>query len=234
MKNPVLVALDVPDLDRARHLAERLEPHVGGFKVGLELIMNEGPSAVADIAGLGLPVFADVKLHDIPNTVARAAEALARYGARWVTVHASGGKAMLQAANEGLQRGAQGSAVGALAVTVLTSLDADDLLAVGQSPAIGDQVTNLARLALQSELEGVICSPTDAPLIKSVSAELLTVTPGIRMPGDSTDDQKRVATPSLALANGADLLVVGRAITAHDPPEEAAMEIMRSIQSALG
>ncbi|MEA1902751.1 MAG: orotidine-5'-phosphate decarboxylase, partial [Actinomycetota bacterium] len=173
MTNPVLVALDVPRLDKAESLARRLAPHVGGFKVGLELIMSHGPSAVASIAKLGLPVFADVKLHDIPNTVEASASAMGAHGARWVTAHASGGKEMLRAAVRGLKSGAAEGPVGVLAVTVLTSLDRSDLDATGTKGDVHDQVLRLGRLAAATGAEGVICSPAEVPSLKGISPSLV-------------------------------------------------------------
>lgn len=227
MVNPILVALDFPTLAVAETVADAVSPHVGGFKVGLELIMAEGPGAVEAIAGKGLPVFADVKLHDIPTTVMGAAKAMRDSGARWITVHTSGGGAMLDAAVEGM-----GGDEGVLAVTVLTSLDDDDLASVGVAASVTDQAERLAALAALHGSEGVICSPHEAAIVKSVDAGLLTVTPGIRLePGDS-QDQKRVATPVGALEAGADLLVIGRAITTASDPVSTVAEIEEAIAAA--
>ncbi len=231
MVNPILVALDTGDIGRARDLAERLLGRVGGFKVGLELIMSEGPKAVTHIAELGAPVFADAKLHDIPNTVSRAAYELARHGARWITVHASGGGEMISAAVSGFDEGGGGQGVGVLAVTVLTSLDGEDLVATGIGKSLDGQVEALSILAAKHGAEGVVCSPNEAPIVKKASGELLVVTPGIRLPSGNHDDQKRVTTPANALRNGADWLVIGRAITGSNDPVHAVDEIANSLQS---
>lgn len=228
MVNPVLVALDLEDLADALSLASSLRPHVGGFKVGLELLMSEGPRAVSEVAALGLPVFADAKLHDIPTTVEHAAFQLARRGARWITAHASGGRAMLAAAVAGLSRGAPTEA-GVLAVTVLTSLDEADLAAVGMSGSAGALSTELAVLAESTGAEGVICSPHEVAAIKTATRGLIAVTPGIRLMETQAVDQKRAATPREALAAGADYLVIGRAITVAPDPVAAAEAIVRSI-----
>ena len=226
--NPILVALDVPTAEEAVRLAQAVAPHVGGFKVGLELLMGPGPATVGALAQLGKPVFADAKLHDIPNTVRAAAEALGRMGARWVTVHASGGRAQLEAAAEGLERGAGNRPVGVLAVTVLTSLDDADLAQVGIAGTAGRQTSRLAKLAAASGAEGVICSPKELGVVASVASELLKVTPGIRL-RDTPDDQKRVTTPEEAIARGANYLVIGRPITRADDPTEAAARMAAAL-----
>lgn len=228
MVSPVLVALDFPDLDQARAMALRLLGNVTGFKVGLELLMSEGPRAVTEIAGLGLPVFADAKLHDIPSTVRGSAAGLARAGARWVTAHASGGAAMIEAAVEGM-RSVPGQDSGILAVTVLTSLDEEDLVAVGVTHQTADQVSRLSELAAAGGAEGVICSPHEVGVVKEASADLVAVTPGIRTENTSMDDQKRAMTPKEAREAGADLLVIGRSITAAPDPVAAASAIARSL-----
>ena len=218
--NPLLVALDLSELDAAEHLARSLLPHVGGYKVGLELLMSEGPDAITRIASLGLPVFADAKLHDIPNTAGAAARALSARGARWVTAHASGGQSMLQAVAEGLGDGA-----GLLAVTVLTSMGESELESLGGSETVPTQVRRLAGLALSAGAEGVICAVDEVETVKQVSHELLAVTPGIRTKRDLPHDQRRVATPEEALTAGADLIVVGRAITGSPDPVATAAHI---------
>jgi len=216
--NPILVALDVGTAEEAVRLAKALAPYAGGFKVGLELLMGPGPAVVAALAALGKPVFADAKLHDIPTTVARAARQLGRLGARWVTVHAAGGSRMLRAAVMGLEEGAGGRPAGVLAVTVLTSMSADDLAEGGVSGTPGRQTARLAKLAGSAGCEGVVCSPEEIGVIAQVAPDLLKVTPGIRPPGTSTDDQRRIASPAEAIKRGADYLVIGRPILqAPDP-----------------
>lgn len=230
MVNPVLVALDYSSLEDAEAMARAVRGHVGGYKIGLELLMSEGPGVISAIADFGLPVFADAKLHDIPNTVAGAARHIAAHGARWVTVHAGGGPAMLEAAVTGLSQGAGAEPVGALVVTVLTSLDDDDLVTVGVNKTVADQVAAMTALASRTGAEGVICSPFEAGAVKAIDPGLLTVTPGVRTTGGSPDDQKRVATPVEAVALGADYLVVGRSITKSPDPAEAAGMIEKALQ----
>jgi orotidine-5'-phosphate decarboxylase len=219
---PILVALDVPTAREAVDLAERLAPHVGGFKVGLGLLHGPGPGMVGTLARIG-PVMADAKLHDIPSQVEAAAQRLGEYGARWVTAHASGGTEMLTAAARGLAKGS-GGAAGILAVTVLTSIDEPGAAALwGRSPGV--MVTRLARLAADRGAEGIVCSPKELATVAEAAPGLLRVTPGIRPEGVDAGDQRRIATPAEALARGADLLVVGRAITAASDPVAAAQRL---------
>jgi len=227
--NPILVALDVPTAEEAVRLASAVQPHVGGFKVGLELLMGPGPGVIASIAKLGLPVFADAKLHDIPNTVAQAARHLGRLGARWVTAHASGGEAMLSAAAQGFAAGAGTRVSGVLAITVLTSLDEASLTPTGVTASPGKLTAKRAKLAEIAGCEGVICSARELGVIVEVAPNLLKVTPGIRPAGVATDDQARVATPQEALSWGADLLVIGRAITRAEDPAAAAEVIAATL-----
>ena len=204
-------------------MAEIVSTEVAGFKVGLELITGVGPQAISLIAGRGKPVFADAKLHDIPNTVAGAAQRIAAAGARWVTVHAAGGREMMEAAVEGMGDG------GVLAVSVLTSFAQEDLTATGVSIDLEDQVLKLAHLAEDAGVEGLVCAPRDVAVVRNAALELTIFTPGIRMDLDSTQDQKRVGTPADAVNAGADYLVVGRPITRAGDPAAAAREINRSI-----
>ena len=227
--NPVLVALDLPTAEEALRLAERLAPHVGGFKVGLELLMGPGPATVAAIRRLGKPVFADAKLADIPNTVRAAARQLGALGARWVTVHAFGGLEMISAAVAGLAEGARGNESGILAVTVLTSLDGNHLASVGISGTVGKQTARLARLAAEAGAEGVVCAVRELGDVRQVAPGLLRVTPGIRPSGTDSEDQARVATPAEAVKRGANLLVIGRPITRAKDPVGAAKAIIEEL-----
>ena len=228
--NPILVALDVDSAEHAESLARSVSPYVGGFKVGLQLIMAEGPEVVGRIARLGKPVFADLKLHDIPNTVRSAATAIAEQGARWVTVHASGGQEMIEAAVEGLQVGSSHD-VGVLGVTVLTSMDDSDLASVGVTADVSEQVGRLSEISSSAGADGVICSPNEVLVVKAVDNRLLAVTPGIRSATNEPDDQKRVNTPAEAMRLGADLLVIGRSITATGNPAEAAEAIQAALET---
>ena len=229
--NPLLVALDLPTAEEATRMAQRLAPFVGGFKVGLELITGPGPAVIAAIVELGKPVFADVKLHDIPNTAERAARNIGRTGARWVTVHAAGGTAMMRAAVSGLADGSGGRA-GVLAVTVLTSLDAQAVTEIGVTGTPGKQVARLSRLAASAGVEGIVCSIRELGDVAQVAPGLTRVTPGVRPTGSSGDDQARTAGPAEAIERGADLLVVGRPITLAADPEAAAREISAEITRA--
>ena len=215
----VIVALDFADLEMAKSLASELNAEVGGFKVGLELLAANGPDAVRSIVDLGQPVFVDAKLHDIPNTVRGAAAQLARTGARWLTVHGSGGREMLEAAVDGFGQGV-------LAVSVLTSLDGDDLKDVGVSNDAREQVSILTRLAGEAGAEGAVCSPHE---IDVVAPGLVTFVPGVRPQGSDSGDQKRVMTPVAAVEAGADFVVIGRPITASPNPRGTLEEINRSL-----
>lgn len=231
VENPIVVALDLDSAESAVRLAARLAEHVGGFKVGLGLLHGPGPGTISSVADLGKPVFADAKLHDIPSQVESGARRLGRWGARWVTAHAAGGERMLHAAVTGLAEGSDGRG-GVLGVTVLTSLDAAALAAVGIVATPGKLVSRMARVVSAAGCEGVVCSPRELGVIAEVAPNLITVTPGIRPPDVDTGDQIRVATPGDAIRNGADWLVVGRPITRAPDPVEAARRIVRSVASA--
>ena len=226
--NPVFVALDTPDLSRALAIAEAVKPHVGGLKVGLEFISARGPDAVRRIVEVGLPVFADTKFHDIPNTVAGAARAIALFGVGMFNVHASGGEAMMRAAAAAIADVHPRPLL--IAVTVLTSLDDAALASVGQRGPSAAQVERLAALAKASGLDGVVCSAHEIASVRKVAGEdFLAVVPGIRPAGSALGDQRRVMTPAEALAAGADVLVIGRPITAAADPAKAAQSIAQEL-----
>lgn len=224
--NPLIVALDFATASEAVAMAKRLVPEVGGFKVGLELLLGPGPAIITALRDLGPPVFADAKLHDIPNTVAAAARQLGRLGARWVSVHAGGGSPVLGAALEGLAEGAAGRPAGVLAITVLTHLSDADLAATGVSGGSGRQTARLAKLAAVTGVEGVVCAVRELGDVAQVAPGLLRVTPGIRPTGFDTDDQVRVSTPEEATARGADFIVVGRPITRAKDPAAVARQVV--------
>jgi orotidine-5'-phosphate decarboxylase len=227
--NPIFVAIDTPDLGRALALAKAVKPHVGGLKVGLEFLTARGPDGIRAVADLGLPVFADTKFHDIPNTVAGAAREIAKLGISIFNIHASGGEAMLRAARDAAS--SVNPDVKLIAVTVLTSLDEKDLDAVGQNGPAADQVVRLASLAQRSGLDGVVCSAWEIePLRKALGPDFLLVVPGIRPSGSDLADQRRVMTPCDAARAGADILVVGRPISAAADPAEAARAIAASLE----
>lgn len=226
--NPIIVALDTRSAEAAVEMALEVSEHVGGFKVGLGLLHGPGPGVIDALVGIGRPVFADAKLHDIPSQVEAAARRLGGHGARWVTAHISGGRAMLEAAVAGLAAGAGGSAAGVLGVTVLTSLDDAALASVGINRSPGELVSRMAKVASAAGCEGVVCSPKELVVVGQAAPGLLRCAPGIR-PVASEDDQARTATPAEAVSRGADLLVVGRPITAADDPSAAAEAIHRQI-----
>ena len=230
--NPVFVALDTPSLDHALELARAVKPYVGGIKIGLEFISAQGPDGVRAMVATGIPVFADVKFHDIPNTVAGAVRSLAPLGAAIINLHASGGAAMMEAAAKAAAEFELRPRI--IAVTVLTSLDRTDLNALGVSAEPIDQVVRLAKLAQASGLDGVVCSPQEIYAVRDACGpDFLIVTPGIRPAAASLDDQRRVTTPAKALQAGADFLVIGRPITAAADPAMAAREIAAELAGVL-
>lgn len=211
--SPIFVAVDTPDLDHALKLVQAVHPHAGGIKLGLEFFCANGPAGVRAIAAIGLPIFLDMKLHDIPNTVAKAVAALAPLSPAVITVHASGGRAMMQAA-----KAAALPSTRIVAVTVLTSLDGSDLANTGVHGAAGDQVRRLGDLAREAGVDGIVCSGAEVGAVRAAWPEGYFVVPGIRPQGADQGDQKRVATPRQALSNGASMLVIGRPINqAADP-----------------
>lgn len=224
MANPVFVALDTASLDRASALAQSLKPFVCGVKLGLEFYGANGPVGVRTIVSSGAPVFLDLKLHDIPNTVAGAMKALAPIGAAIINVHASGGVAMMRAAAEAARTVERPAKV--IAVTVLTSLEDRDLPRIGVSATALDQAVRLAALAKEAGLDGVVCSPLEIAAVRAACGpKFMIVTPGVRPTGGKLGDQKRVMTPKQAVEAGADILVIGRPITAAADPVRAARDI---------
>jgi orotidine-5'-phosphate decarboxylase len=226
--NPIYVALDTTDLDYARGLADRLRGSVGGLKLGLEFFSAHGPDGVRAFSEMGLPIFLDLKFHDIPNTVGGGCRAAAALGVSIINVHAGGGPAMLKAAGEAAR--AVNPAIKVIAVTVLTSLNEADLKAMGVSGTPGDQVLRLAGLTKANGLDGVVCSAHEiAPLRAALGKDFMLVVPGIRPAGADLNDQSRVMTPAQAHKAGADILVIGRPITAAPDPGKAARDIAQSL-----
>lgn len=228
-KERLYCAVDTADLEDALLLADLLAGEVGGFKFGNAFFTAHGPEGVRRVAAGGLGVFLDLKFHDIPSTVAGAVGAAASSGCAMLTVHASGGGAMLRAAVDAAAR-ADGEAPLVLAVTVLTSLDDEDLHEIGQPPPLRDQVVRLALLAMRCGVGGMVCSPLEIQALRAeLGPSMRLVVPGIRPVWTSVDDQKRVLSPREALEAGADILVIGRPITGADDPVAAARRIVAEI-----
>jgi orotidine-5'-phosphate decarboxylase len=225
VRAPIAVALDAPDVETAARRAQAVTPYVAVVKVGLELFCRTGPSIVETVrGGSGVDLFLDLKLHDIPNTVAGAARGVARLKPRYLTVHATGGADMVRAAVEAAPD------VTIAAVTVLTSMSAEALAAVGLEGPPLDAVRRLAALAVGAGAGALVCSPHEVAAVRAeVGPDIILITPGVRPLGADVQDQARVATPLQALADGADLLVIGRPITGASDPGAAAAEIAASL-----
>ena len=223
---PVAVALDAPDIDTAAHWATLVTPYVSTVKIGLELYLRYGPDVVASVrGGSGVRVFLDLKLHDIPNTVAGAARAVAKLHPEILTVHAAGGADMIKAAVEA----APDTMVAG--VTLLTSIGAGDLAELGITGGVSDAVRRMAALAVAAGARGLVCSPQEVAAVRAeVGQDIALITPGIRPLGAESHDQARIATPEEAIRAGADLLVIGRPITRAADPGSAAATIAASLR----
>ena len=220
MSNPIFLALDVPQIDAAKELASKVKGHVGGLKLGLQFFCAHGHHGVHEIAQLGMPIFLDLKLHDIPNTVAGAMQAIHMLEPAIVTIHAGGGRAMMEDA-----KAAAGENTKVVAVTMLTSLDDRDLSATGVQGSAQDQVMRLAELAEKSGLDGIVCSGHEVGAVHKQWKQGYFVVPGLRLAGNSAGDQKRVVTPRQARDDGASVLVIGREISRAEDPLAAARMI---------
>ncbi len=235
MTNPIFVSIDTTEVAQARALAKDLTGSVGGIKLGLEFFTANGPDGIRQVSPDTLPLFIDLKLHDIPNTVAGAMRALVRLQPHIVTIHASGGVDMIRAAAEAAKEQAEKLGVTpprVVAVTILTSLDQAALTQMGVVRSVQDQVLSLARMAMEAGADGLVCSPLEVAAIRAeLGAKPLLVVPGIRPAGSDVGDQKRVMTPQQALAAGADILVIGRPITQDPDPVTAARAILKDIAS---
>lgn len=231
MNDPkIIVALDYAEAEQALQLVDRLDPTLCRLKVGKELFTAEGPRFVEQLVSKGFGVFLDLKFHDIPNTTAKACEAAARLGVWMLNVHASGGRAMMLAAREAIDKSATSPLL--IAVTVLTSMDEPSLNEVGVSGALPDQVLRLASLTQDCGLDGVVCSAQEAPVLRqSLGPDFCLVTPGIRPATASKDDQSRVVTPADALRQGSSYLVIGRPITQAPDPLAALHAIHQEIST---
>ena len=224
MGNRIYVALDTPDLTRSKAIAAKVRHHVGGIKLGLEFFAGNGRGGVREMAEIGLPIFLDLKLHDIPNTVAKAVQALAALRPAILTVHASGGRAMLEDAKAAAHPDTK-----VVAVTMLTSLDERDLSATGVIGSAHDQVMRLTDLARSAGVDGIVCSGAEVKAAHALWPKGFFVVPGVRPVNIATGDQKRVVTPREAVDRGASIIVVGRPITQADDPDAAA----RAIEATL-
>lgn len=236
IKDKLIVALDVSNIEDAEILVEKLVPYVGAFKIGMQLFYSEGHRVIAMVTAKGGKVFLDLKLHDIPNTVARACDALVLPGIFMFNVHASGGLEMMQKAALSTRERAKDVGLPKpilLGVTVLTSIDAANLKSINVTLAPEEQVVGLARLAQQAGLDGVVASPQEISRIREACGpHFVIVTPGIRPAGADVNDQKRIASPGEAVQAGADYLVVGRPITSAVDPVRAAREILAEMEEA--
>ncbi|WP_275288279.1 orotidine-5'-phosphate decarboxylase [Halomonas elongata] len=229
--SPLIIALDYTSLDAALCMADRLDPARCRLKVGKELFTRSGPDVLEALHGRGFEVFLDLKFHDIPNTVAGAVQAAAEQGVWMVNVHAAGGRRMMEAARERLERHALSTHL--IAVTVLTSMEDQDLAEVGVTASTEQQVTRLATLARDCGLDGVVCSSLEAERLReSCGPDFLKVTPGIRPASAAADDQRRIMTPTSAMSAGSTHLVVGRPVTQATDPMAALVAIEREL--ALG
>lgn len=222
--SPVFVALDTPDIERASSIAARVRHHVGGIKLGLEFFAANGRSGVKEMAALDLPIFLDLKLHDIPNTVGKAVQALRDLEPAVLTVHAAGGRAMMEDA-----KAAAPANTKVVAVTVLTSLDGGDLRSIGLDADPHAQVARLTALAREAGLDGVVCSGEEVKAARALWPDGYFVVPGVRPTDGNAGDQKRVVTPRQALDDGASMLVIGRPITAAEDPDQAARAIAATL-----
>lgn len=230
MKDKVIIVLDVSSREKALHYVRELHDLCGMFKVGSQLYMAAGPQIISEIIDMGGPVFLDLKFHDIPNTVVRAAVEAAKLGVSMLTVHASGGRAMMQSVARELSERFPNTRPLVVAVTVLTSLDTAALFELGIEVPAEQHVRRLALLAEASGMDGVVCSPRELQVLRGiVPPGFKLVTPGIRMPDQSAHDQLRVATPSEALASGADFIVVGRAVTDEPDPRVSLQNLLDSL-----
>ncbi|WP_010543502.1 orotidine-5'-phosphate decarboxylase [Sphingomonas elodea] len=224
MSSRIYVALDTPELEKAKALAQKVRHHVGGIKLGLEFFMANGRHGVHEMAEIGLPIFLDLKFHDIPNTVAKAIQALRPLNPAILTVHAAGGRAMLEDAKAAAPEGTK-----VVAVTMLTSLDGSDMTSIGLKPDPHEQVMRLAELARSAGVDGIVCSGDEVKAAHAAWKDGFFVVPGVRPADAHVGDQKRVVTPRSAVDAGASILVIGRPITQAADPDAAARAIAATL-----
>lgn len=233
-KNPIICALDTKNIADALAMCDKVSPHVGSIKLGLEFFTINGPQGISELQNSGVPIFLDLKFHDIPNTVAQAVRSAVRLNVDIITIHTLGGADMMKAAadaatDEAKKLNIQRPIIAG--VTILTSMDDNDISEIGLNRETSEQVKILARLAKKSGLDGIVCSPHEIEIVKAeCGADFKTIVPGIRPQTSSAGDQKRIMTPSEALKKGADFLVIGRPITKSADPTNAAEEIADSLR----
>ena len=235
MESPIICALDTKDLKKAISLTKTLDSYLAAVKLGLEFFSKYGPKGVHTLyEETGVPIFLDLKLHDIPHTVFEAISALSELNLLMVTLHLSGGNEMVKSAKAAVDKSSsdEGGIRNLLGVTMLTSMEQAGLDAIGVSHGMSEQVSRLVNIAATESIEGVVCASEDVAAVKTKYPRLLTVVPGIRNRGEDRNDQKRVSTASEAIKNGADYLVIGRSITAADNPKEAILSILESITAS--
>ncbi|MHB8896086.1 MAG: orotidine-5'-phosphate decarboxylase [Candidatus Geothermincolia bacterium] len=236
--SPLILALDTSDLDEARKLADRVRPHVDVVKVGLQLYSHAGVEAVRLLKEDGFEIFLDIKMMDIPNTVASACLALCEHEPLMLTLHTMGGQEMMRAAEQAVRNHCESESLRRpllIGVTVLTSIDLLALAKIGIHDSIDDQVVRLAKLARDSAMDGLVTSPLETRLVRrEVGEDMVLVTPGVRLAGAAQDDQKRVATPAEAMKSGADFLVVGRPLYRSPDPIAVAAEMLKDVKRLHG
>ena len=227
--NPIILAIDTKSDLEAYEISQEVSGYVGAIKLGLEYFNTYGPDGIRKIQEIGIPIFLDLKLHDIPMTVKKTIETLSDINPAIINVHAFGGQQMMKYALEGLGQASKNTSL--VAVTVLTSLNDDDMAILGINYPVKDLVKNLAKLTKDSGLAGVVCSAEEIVLVRKVCGkDFIIIVPGIRPEGSQKDDQKRVMTPKQAISLGADYLVIGRPITKSKDPLSKVKEILKSIQ----
>ena len=226
--NPIFVALDVNDIQKAEKLATEIKPFVGGLKLGLEFFTSCGMTGLNQIKNIGLPLFIDLKFYDIPNTVTSALQNILDLEPKFTTIHTSGGREMLTACVK--LKNKLNCPTNLLGVTLLTSFSDEDIKELGHSLTVKQSIENLAALANSTGLDGIVCSPLEVKLINEKFPNLKLIVPGIRQTHNSQDDQKRTLSAKEAMENGADILVIGRPITQSANPAKAAEEILKEIQ----
>jgi len=227
--NPIILAIDTKSDLEAYEISQEVSGYVGAIKLGLEYFDTYGPEGIRKIQEIGIPIFLDLKLHDIPMTVKKSIETLSDINPAIINVHAFGGQQMMKYALDGLGQESKNTSL--VAVTVLTSLNDDDMTILGIDYAVKDLVQNLAKLTKDSGLAGVVCSAEEIALVRKVCGkDFIIIVPGIRPEGSQKDDQKRVMTPKQAISLGADYLVIGRPITQSKDPLSKVKEILKSIQ----